>query len=226
MTEPACIIRKNTDGSLSFVVTDSQEIPNKWRINKIKVAIVRGTKDLASDSLEREIINLGMLTWSKEIGIELVQVSATQNPDCIIAFMPSSDDPYFKSDSAIIAWGGYPETSLQGQMHFNDDWRFSKNGNPISAHLADPVHYPDPKDPTMFATINLNQVFTHEFGHVLGFVHIETCPLCVMYPYYNGVLDLQPIEITRAVVKYGPNTRSLSWYKRISNWLKIRIRNE
>jgi hypothetical protein len=221
-----CILRKNPDGSLAFVVTNSIEIPNKWRKNKITVAIIRGTKDLASDALEREIINLGLLTWSKEIGLQIIQVNAAENPDVIISFMPRSEDPYFAGDGSIIAWSGYPETSLQGQMHFNDDYRFSKDGAPIKAHDADPTHYPDPNDPTMFSTINLNQTFPHEFGHTLGFVHIETCPLCIMYPYYNGLLELQPIEVTRAVAKYGPNTKGMSWYQRISTWLKYRIRHE
>lgn len=221
-----CILRKNTDGTLQFVVTDSAEIPNKWHISTVKVAIIRGTKDIPSDALEREIINLGLLTWSKEIGIKIIQVKASENPDSIISFMPRSQDPYFVNDGNIIAWGGYPETSLQGQMHFNDDWIFSKDGNPIPAHLTDPIHYPDPKDPTMFSTINLNQTFRHEFGHVLGFVHIEDCPLCMMYPIYNGVLELQPIEITRAVAKYGPNFRGLNWYQRISAWLKYRSTHE
>lgn len=221
-----CLVKRDVNGNLSFVVTNSAEIPNKWHKSAITVAIVRGTTDIPDQALEREIINLGLLTWSKEIGLQITQVKASQNPDVIISFLPRSQDSYFASDTSIIAWSGFPETSLQGQMHFCDDYIFSKDGAPIPAHIADPVHYPDPNDPTTFATINLNQTFPHEFGHTLGFVHIETCPDCIMYPYYNGKLELQPIEVQRAIAKYGPNTRGQSWYQRISAWLKYRIRHE
>lgn len=221
-----CMVKKDSKGDPAYSVTDTVEIPNKWLKKAITVAIVRGTLDIPDMALEREIINLGLLMWTEEMGLTITQVKASQNPDVIIAFMSSSQDSYFASDSSILAWSGYPQTSLQGQMHFNDDYRWSKDGAPIPAHKADPAHYPDPFDPTTFRTYNLNQTFRHEFGHILGEVHIEDCPDCVMYPYYNGKLELQPVEITRIVSKYGQNTKGLSWYKRIKAWLQYRTRHE
>lgn len=225
MTTPACIIR-NINGNIAYSVIDTVEIPNKWRKNPITYSITRGTKDIPDEALERKIINLGVLMWEEEINIQIKPVKVTQSPDIKLSFMSSSEDQYFASDSSILAWSGYPETGYQGIMHFNDDYRWSKDGKPISAHLADPTHYPDPKDPTTFATYNLNQTFRHEFGHTLGEVHIETCPLCIMYPIYNQTLELQPIEIARIVAKYGVMSKPTSLYNRLKAWMKIRVRNE
>jgi hypothetical protein len=226
MIKPACLLHKFGNLSVAYAVTDSIEIPNKWRKNTLTLAIIKGTTDIPDQAVEREIINLAVLRWQIETPLQIKMVKITDNPDIIISFLPSSQDPYFAEDSSILAWSGYPETSLQGQMHFNDDYRWSKDGLPISAHLADSIHYPDSKDPTTFRTYNLNQTFFHEFGHILGEVHIEDCPLCVMYPYYNDSLELQPIEITRIQNKYGTTSRTPNIYQRLKIWMHVRVRNE
>lgn len=226
MNRPACIVKTHPLSGVAFSITDDIQIPNKWRKSIITYALVRGTQDILDQSLERKIINLAILRWSEEIPLIIRPVKLKDNPDIKIIFLSSSEDSYFAGDGSILAWSGYPETSLQGQMHFNDDYRWSKDGSPIKAHLADPTHYPDPFDPTTFKTYNLNQTFFHEFGHILGEVHIQTCPACIMYPYYNDTLELQPIEITRIQDKYGLSKYSASLYKRIKDWMHLRIRNE
>ena len=200
--------------------TQQNEYPHKWDKSIVTYAVLRGTEDLPDDSMEKLVMNLAMTTWDFEIPLVLQVVKKDENPDITLEFSDSDHDDYFKDRPSVLAYAYYPKTSLEGVIKFNDDYLWSLDGQPV------PAPY-DPTGRTKFKTYNLLHTLIHEIGHSLGLSHSEDTQYSntVMYPFYNGQIDLDEYDIERIVAKYG----SRQWahpihYDRMKTWLKVRVR--
>ena len=203
---------------------ESNDIPNKWLKPVVTYCVIQGTKDVPKDHTYRMAVNLAMSTWETECRLVLKSVKSTEHPDITIKWVPGATDEYIGADSSILAWAGYPGTQFQGQLVLNDDKLWTTDGQSISAHLIDPIHYPDPLTTVRFKTYNMVQTIIHESGHLLGLTHSVNCPQCVMNPYYNGVIELQPNDIQRIITKYGKRNWRNDGYIRFKGWLYLRKR--
>ena len=196
------------------------EYPHKWDKPIVTYAMIRGTEDLPEDSMEIVAMNLAMTTWDFEIPLTLQVVKKNENPDITLEFSDSDHDDYFRDSPSVLAYAYYPKTSLAGVIKFNDDYLWSLDGQPV------PAPY-DTTGRTKFKTYNMIHTLIHEIGHSLGLTHSENTQYSntVMYPFYNGQVDLDEYDIERIVAKYG----SRQWshpihYDRMKNWLKIRVK--
>src|SRR3990167_6186524 len=200
----------NQNGSFSI----ESELTAKWNKSELTYSIINYTHDF--DKL-RTALNLAMTSWDIEIPIRLKYVKI--NSDITLAF--STTDKYFTDMPGVLAYAYFPDSgSLSGKIIFNDNYLWSIDGKPISAReymkrTGKQVANMD----NMFATYNILHTLTHEIGHSLGLIH-SNYKIDVMYPFYNGVMELSENDIIRITNKYGKSSNN----KRLKEWLKRRLR--
>src|SRR3990167_3133462 len=191
-----------------------EEITAKWDKTELTYSIKSTTKDF--DKL-RTALNLAMTSWDIEIPIKLKWVK--ENSDIILVF--STTDQYFTSQPGVLAYAYFPDSgALSGKIVFNDNYLWSIDGKPITAaeyikRTGKQVSNMD----NMFATYNILHTLIHEIGHSLGLVH-SNYKTDVMYPFYNGIMELSDNDITRITTKYGKSSNN----KRLKEWLRRRLR--
>ena len=212
-------LRSKNNNEVQFQ-TPHYEYPKKWEKPVVTYAVIRGTEDLPGDSMEVLAMNLAMTTWDFEIPLTMKVVKKTEKPDITLEFQDSENDKFLKKNDNVLAYAYFPGTEKEGTIVFNDEHLWSLHGEPI------PAPY-DPSGKTKMKTYNLLHTLIHEIGHSLGLSHSHGISYkdTVMYPYYNGQLDLDEYDIQRITEKYG----SRQWphpihYIRMKNWLKHRIR--
>jgi len=197
---------------INGVFKTTAEAPYKWDKKEITYSIKNTTKDI--EKKLRLALNLAMTTWDIHIPINLKFVK--EGGDMTLEF--SHTDPYFTSES-ILAYAYFPQNSIyDGKIVFNDNVLWSLDGKPVTGEeyqrlTGKKVQYLD----NMFKTYNLTHTLIHEIGHSLGLVHSGYSD-DVMYPYYNGLMELSEHDKDRIQYKYG----KLSRPKRFLDWLILR----
>lgn len=191
-----------------------QEISAKWDKSIITYSVLTGTKDF--DQLKLAL-NLAMTSWDIEIPIKLKYVKS--GGDITLEF--SDKDQYFQQMGGVLAYAYFPGSgNLSGKIVFNDNYLWSIDGKAITAQeYVKRTGKQVSNMNNMFSTYNILHTLTHEIGHSLGLVH-SGFKTDVMYPFYNGVMELSDNDITRITNKYGKSSNT----KRIKEWLKIRLR--
>jgi hypothetical protein len=242
---PDCIIHdtyineefENSSSHISF--TSSKEIDewdHKWEPKKAKdrrgriknygyvtYKLLRGHEsDSFKDSdFEHKALSIALRTWglrTKDIRFKRVY-KADEEADLEVKFEKREDNEYFKERKTVLAYAYFPNgKKIGGDMVFNDDVLWSKDGKPRNAHEVKPDTYPDPNTTTKLKTYNLVHVMIHEGGHALGLRHHPTCRECVMFPYYSGKVILHEHDVERIQSFYG--VRKLS--QRIIDYFRRR----
>lgn len=218
MFTPQCIAKESAHmvGRQVFSGLSAQtEWLHKWDHDPITYSVIRGTDDLVGDSVERLMVNLAMTTWDCEIASTLKYVKRDASPDITIEWRPQEEDDMFKSMNGVLAYAYFPKTSKEGEVVFNDKYRWGPK--------ADTIQITNP-DGSISRVKQYNAIHTliHELGHSLGLVHNETQGDSVMFPSYNGKLELIPNDIDRIVAKYGKNSWSSYRYLLFKKWLTAR----
>lgn len=173
------------------------EYPGKWPRPIVRYALIRGTQDIPDQHEIAVGVNLVLQSFADEIPIKYIKVGLTENPDLTYEWVKASDDPIFSTDpTGIMAYSGFPDaTGTAIHIRLNDDFQWSFSG-------------------TNFQFNPLNTL-GHETCHFMGLVHVPDCPKCLVYTFYNGVIDFDPLDISRLVAKYGKRTWSTGAYLRI-----------
>lgn len=190
------------------------ENTTKWDKKELTYSIVTGTNDF---NKLRTALNLAMTNWDIEIPIKLKYVKT--GGDITLRF--SHDDQYFSSMPGVLAYAYFPGSgNMSGKIVFNDNYLWSLKGEPITGAeymrvTGKQVSNPD----NMFATYNILHTLTHEIGHSLGLTH-SNFKNDVLYPFYNGIVELSDNDILRIQNKYGKASAN----KRLKEWFKIRLR--
>ena len=190
-----------------------EELNAKWDKDTITYSILSYTNDF--DKL-RTALNLAMTSWDIEIPIKLKWVR--EKSDITLEF--STTDKYFTDSPGVLAYAYFPNSGmLSGKIVFNDEYLWSIDGKPITAaEYTKRTGKQVSNESNMFATYNILHTLIHEIGHSLGLVH-SGYKDDVMYPFYNGIMELSYNDIIRITNKYGKSTNT----KRLKEWLKRRI---
>eukprot|EP00795_Rhopilema_esculentum_P009292 gene9292-16988_t len=162
----------------------------KWNKQKLTWRVENYGNDGLSPERVKMIFENALSKWSSVTNIEFEEI-ATGEPDIWFRFVRGAHgDPYpFRSpDSSVLAHAFYPMDSkmpLSGDVHFNDDKRFT-----IESRTG--------KD--------LLWVSVHELGHSIGLDHSDVRG-SIMFPYYQGYqgadFDLTPDDVRGAQALYG-----------------------
>lgn len=198
-----CIIRAPRLGDESlgpiYQVSQTPGIPIAtllWNKRLVTYAIGRLSKDLPMHYPEVMAINLAFEKWRVEANIDFKRVRIDQHPDILVEFVDPVNDSILSQDPKnIMGYSGFPTTSLQGHVRLND----SLNWGWQSVNFS----------------WNVNNTLTHEIGHAIGMEHTSECPKCIMYPVYNGVVELGVDDIIQVITAYGKRTWAGNMYNRI-----------
>jgi hypothetical protein len=178
-------------GALTVDGTVAQSIPvyGTWA-GPGKAAVVgfvfsQLTTQLTPSAAEAEI-ERAMAEWTKAVQVTWLQgtnPTAPQTVNILFATYAHGDGYPFDGPGGILAHTFFPAPPnpepIAGDMHFNDSetWQIGANTDLFSVAL-------------------------HELGHALGLGHTDD-PSAVMYPYYQMVTGLSPLDISTVQTLYA-----------------------
>ncbi len=217
-----CEVQCLTVGKATQILTVEEMIKDDKRYGNLKP---RNGKhftfkviDMPQEELPRKTIvkavqhGLNRLRFHTQLSIKQKKTGDTDLT--IIGRTPKTDERDEMSINTIM-YAYYPITALsskdRGIIVVNTDFDFTVNG----------ISVPLPTGGSK-KTIDLDQVFGHEFGHSFGFPHDQQRQT-LMNPYENhGSEFSSDRDIARFQAKLGKTTRSVHLYKRIMKWFRHR----
>ena len=179
-------------------------------------------------SLDKEITNSQMIKatlralnrWAFKLKLKYSKAELGEDVDIKIYFRSEAEDPLL--NSSTIAYMYYPLGSANnGIMVINTRYYFNLSGNAVNMHYIDPEHYPDPKTaPVQGASIDLDVVMFHEFGHgILGLQHDTLAGNGMAYRYDLMSELASSRDLSRGAAKIGYREDSESYLQRLWNYL-------
>jgi len=179
-------------------------------------------------SLDKEITDSQMIKatsralnrWAFKLKLKYSKADSGEEVDIKIYFRSEEEDPLLTSST--IAYMYYPlGSTYNGIMVINTRYYFTLSGNAVNMHYIDPVHYPDPKTaPIQGASIDLDVVMYHEFGHgILGLQHDVHAGNGMAYRY--DLMSEMPStrDLSRGAAKIGYRDDNKSYLERLWNYL-------
>jgi len=201
---------------LNPAVSESAVVPNNYDSNidewnhKWEGPVVTWKLDVPNDDMQpynvARIIQLSFMAWGLHTGA--IRFRRMRRPsadvDIPIAFLKKNEDKLFRDSPGVLAYAYFPtHDKLGGDMVFNDEYIWSRDGKGVSAHVVDPVNYPDPNTNVKIKSYNLQHTACHEIGHAIGLKHAVNLPQAVMHPYYNSQVWPQANDLERIQGIYG-----------------------
>jgi len=207
-TTSECVFDSNIKSEQEEQYPPIDEWKSKWipANGIVTYAVTNQSDDSTINGWENMSLAIALRTW----GLRITKIKFRRervdpiNADIVMKFDSPDTNDYFKNRPNVLAYAYFPgQGKISGDVTFNDQYIWGRDGLPISAHLADPVNYPDPDTSVQFRTYNIIHTLTHEVGHSLGLRHNELCNDCMMFPYYNGYVTLHSNDIKRIQGFYG-----------------------
>ncbi len=190
--------RKVNSEFSSNIVSEPQinEWTVKWGDGIVTYGVIRQSKKSKDiEDWENMALAIALRTWQLRINRikfrRIRTIDPIHPPDIILRFNSRDEDNYFKQNKNVLAYAYFPNNRpIGGDITFNDDLIWTKDGLPVSAHDYDPDNYPANTN-VKFRSYNIIHTLIHECGHAIGLRHNEICSDCIMYPYYNGTVTLK-----------------------------------
>ncbi|CAG9095602.1 unnamed protein product [Plutella xylostella] len=156
-----------------FVITQG------WANKSISFRVMNGAKLLSQHQVE-ELMTAALAVWAPYGGLQFVRKDAGK-ADIEVSFTTGDhgDMTPFDGPGQALAHAFGPPT---GAMHFDDDELWV--GHMTSSE----------DDDDFYEMTDFFAVAVHEAGHALGLWHSEV-PSSVMYPYYQGTVELDMDDI-------------------------------
>ncbi|KAG7306979.1 hypothetical protein JYU34_007102 [Plutella xylostella] len=156
-----------------FVITQG------WANKSISFRVMNGAKLLSQHQVE-ELMTAALAVWAPYGGLQFVRKDAGK-ADIEVSFTTGDHDDMtpFDGPGQALAHAFGPPT---GAMHFDDDELWV--GHMTSSE----------DDEDFYEMTDFFAVAVHEAGHALGLWHSEV-PSSVMYPYYQGTVELDMDDI-------------------------------
>ena len=203
-----CIIKDNNEKfetseelELQYGVSTQEidEWKHKWEPVKengkeygyVTYKVINESQHFPNSKFEDKALTIALRQWglrTKEIRFK--RIYDDKKADIEMRFVRKEDDKMFRDRPTTLAYAYFPTKNIiGGDITFNDSVVWSIDGNPKNAHEVDPVNYPaDTK--TKIRTYNIIHTLLHECGHAIGLKHQAACNECIMFPYYNGKVNL------------------------------------
>ena len=151
--------------------------------------VLNESRSFPDDDFEKTALTVALRTWGMRT--RDIRFRRERDPDKIaditLRFARKEDDKYFKDKPSVLAYAYFPTNStIGGDITFNDDYIWSTNGDGMSGAEAKRRGLVDPRTPdgNQLKTYNIIHTLTHECGHAIGLKHQNHCKECVMYPFY------------------------------------------
>jgi len=172
------------------VFADSGNLDNyelygrKWNKRNLKYYIYNNSKSLTPIEREGAIRN-AFNTWQSVSTLTFTQVYIPSDADLVVKWVTKNHGdgfPFEGADDSALAHAFYPETKYKGELHFNDDKKWTVDGGDY----------------------DLETVALHEIGHLLGIKHSSEFG-AVMNPYYWGIhrtLEFDDIDAVTALYSF------------------------
>ncbi len=131
----------------------------------------------------------------------------------------TADDPNLTRNTIMYAY--YASSKFRGIVVVNaNGFYYTPHGNRVSMYVIAPEHYKE-NTTSKGATIDIDTVFGHEFGHSLGVQH-DPKNGNVMTAYYSEMVELLTSrDIARFQAKYGKRKLASVFLDRILKSFRI-----
>ncbi len=232
-TNLSCIMEEDPDHNIGFQSNYEGESANaiaewkhKWETNIVTYGVTNESKHFPNSSIENRAMTVALRVWGlriKDIKFRRIRDTTAQTPDIPLTFIEAENDKLFTDRPSVLAYAYFPTNSpIGGDITFNESRHWSLDGAPIPAWRVDPIHY-DKDSPVKMASYNMVHTMIHEIGHALGLKHDEYTRDAIMYPYYNGSVNLHTRDIERIQLFYGKRNISSRWTDYFARRLRMGI---
>jgi len=231
-----CIIMDNDvvfdcDINRDFASSTIQEWKHKWTPKKavgrkgskrdygyVTYKVTNESQHFPDNKFEDKALAIALRQWGlRTMDIRFKRVTGTA--DIEMKFADKQVDKFFRDKPSTLAYAYFPNgQKIGGDITFNDSVIWTTNGKPINAYEVFPDKYKS-NTKTKLRTYNMVHTLLHECGHAIGLKHCQQHKHCIMYPYYNGMVQLHDHDVQRIQSIYG--ARGLS--RRIIDYFRKRM---
>lgn len=173
-------------------------------------------------------ITLAWHEWELRTNLDVRHDKSGARTDFRVLFRTVENDERKHLTNSTIMYHFFPIQSIvnenRGLCVVNSKFYYTADGNPLPMWIIDPIHYT--KETTwMGSTIDLDQVFRHEFGHGIGLPHDPSPGNIMSTPHNNMSEHLSERDIYRGIQKHGYRKMKASKLVRLLKWIFHRSDN-
>lgn len=182
--------------------------------------------DISSLTTELRLIRGALEEYQRRLPYKINVFTTLEYPLTILDVDATIDfiEPDSYMTGNVMAWGGYPNGSLRGQMKLNNKYAWLDGFNRTGAELRKlGIILPNMDDTRSYQTYNVRQTVKHEFGHLLGLDH-DTDEGSVMGAIYDVLrIMLKATSLQSLDNKYGLRSLPSRWLDYITSSISRRF---